>query len=103
MIQKILSGSVSEYDLSADEEQRCMECFQNLVAAQERVHLYQATSLLINRVDPTITVEEVMELHPELLKELGHLYEDEDRQCVEALQRVTDEAGTSAGATEGKE
>ncbi len=52
---------------------------------EDKIRIISATALLICRIDPNWTVEESMELHPDLLAGLHRLYMDEDARSIEAL------------------
>ena len=74
-----------------------MRTMVGMMEFQEKLTIIQATALLICRIDSEWTVEETMELHPDILSGLAALYVDEDNQSVEAL-----EAASSSEASEGK-
>ena len=59
----------------------------------EKTKLLGAAALLITRVDPDLDMEEVMELHPELIEELYKLYVDEENGSLEKLQSQDELAG----------
>ena len=52
---------------------------------QQKTEIITATALLMCRIDPEWTVEQTMELHPDLLKGLANLYRDEDMRSLEAF------------------
>ena len=81
-------------------EEEIGECLMEMIAFQERMSIIQATALLMCRIDPSWTVDQTMELHPDMLTELALLYSDEDRKTTEALEAA---AAPTGGATEGKQ
>mgnify|MGYP001387621917 CR=1 FL=1 len=95
--QDILKSPMPDY-LSKYEEE-IGECVMNMLEFQERTTLIQATALLICRVDNGWTVEQSMELHPDLLDGLARLYMDEESKSIDLLEK----ASTEGGAAEGKE
>ena len=82
-------------------EDEINECIMDMVAFQERVAIIQATALVMCRIDPSWTVDQTMELHPDLLAELAVLYTEEENKTTEALEAAS-AAAPSAGAAEGK-
>lgn len=52
---------------------------------EEKMQVIASTALLICRIDPEWTVEESMELHPDLLAALYVLYREEDERSVTAF------------------
>ena len=77
------------------------ECIMEMIAYQERAAIVQATALLMSRVDTTWTVDQTMELHPDLLAGLAELYSDEENKTIEALVDAAE--GASGGAAQGKD
>ena len=70
----------------------------SMIEFQEKAALIQATALLICRVNEAWTIEQTMELHPDLVADLAKLYTDEDNKTIDALE----EASNNSGAEEGK-
>ena len=66
---------------------------------QDRNRIFTSAALLINRVDPNIEVEDVMEVHPDLLDALDELYQEEEARDVSRLTVIKEEAeeGEPAG------
>lgn len=79
-------------------EDEIMESIIEMMAFQERVDIVQATAMIICRVNEKWTVEQSMDLHPDLIKLLSELYSEEDRRSTEALEAAVQ---TDTGA-EGK-
>ena len=67
-------------------EDEILECMIEMLAYQERVDIVQATALIICRLDNSWTVEQSMDLHPDLVKMLSKFYSEEDSREVEALE-----------------
>ena len=63
-------------------------------AQEDKVRIIAATALLMCRIDPQWSVEDSMELHPDLLAELYVLYMEEDARSLEAFETDGPEAGT---------
>ena len=70
-----------------------------MVQFNDRLTIIQSTALLICRIDPEWTVEQTMELHPDILADLSRLFIDEDNKSVDALELAQEE---SEGGAEGK-
>ena len=94
----LLASERPEYLDPYDEE--IGECIMEMVAFQERVSIIQATALIMCRIDSSWTVDQTMELNPELVTELALFYSDEDNKTVTALEAAAEEKGK--GAVEGK-
>ena len=90
-------SEASRPDYCTPYEDEVMRTMVGMMEFQEKLTIIQATALLICRIDSEWTVEETMELHPDILSGLAALYVDEDNQSVEAL-----EAASSSEASEGK-
>ena len=61
------------------------EAAASMGAFQEKQTIIQATCLLIMRLDAKWTVEDSLELHPDILDGLTKLYNDEDTKSLEAF------------------
>lgn len=88
VFQDIAGGTeayLSEYETEIAEATAAMGTFQ------EKQAIIQATCLLIMRVDPKWTVEDSLELHPDLLVGLMELYSDEDVKSLEAFEKDEEE------------
>ena len=70
-----------------------------MVAFQQRVSIIQATALIMCRIDTDWTVEETMEMNPELVADLALFYSEEDSNTTDALEAAANE---ESGAVEGK-
>jgi hypothetical protein len=68
-----------------------------MIAYQERVNIVQATTLIICRIDSSWTVDQSMELHPDLIADLTALYNDEDKRSTEALEAAVKTEGGAEG------
>ena len=96
VVQDLIKQPQPEYLAEFSEE--ITGCMMDMMAYQERVAIVQATSLIICRVDESWTIDQSMELHPDLIKLLAELYNEEDARQVEALEAAL---GAKKG-TEGK-
>lgn len=54
---------------------------------EDKVRVISATALLLCRIDANWTVEDTMNLHPDLIDELALLYKEEDQRSVEAFNQ----------------
>ena len=57
---------------------------------EDKVRVISATALLMCRIDTNWTVEDTMNLHPDLIDELALLYKEEDERSVEAFNQSED-------------
>lgn len=84
-------GSLPEYAKScADELTTVLERVSDM---NEKTKLLGAAALLMSRVDPDIDMDEVMDLHPELIEQLYLLYSDEENCSLERLEARAEAAG----------
>ena len=94
----LIIGERPEYLVPWEDE--IDECLVEMIAFQERVSIIQATALILCRIDPSWTVDQTMELNPDLVTELALLYSEEDAKTVEALEAAA--AEKAKGVVEGK-
>lgn len=73
----------------------------SLSAYQERLSLIQSTALLINRVDENWTIQDTMELHPDLIANIAILYHEEEQKSTEKLEDAQPKAPATK-TTKGK-
>lgn len=78
-------------------EDEILEAMIEMMAYQERVDIVQATALIICRVDEGWTVEQSMDLHPDLVKLLSKLYTEEDQRSTEALEAAVQQDAGAEG------
>ena len=81
-------------------EDEILERLVEMMAYQERTNVVQATALLICRVDENWTVDQSMDLHPDLVSGLARLYAEEDQKSTEALEAAAEQTEASV---EGKQ
>lgn len=62
------------------------EAAMHLLNSVERQNMARAISLIVSRIDPDFGVEDLNELHPDLIEGLAKLYADEEAKSVEALE-----------------
>lgn len=79
-------------------QEEIQDCIMVMLEFQDRTAVIQATALLICRIQDTWTIEQTMDLHPDLIHALAQLYIDEDNKSVDLLE----EASNKSGAAEGK-
>lgn len=71
-------------------QEEVTETLVSMLEFQERSSIIQATALLICRVDDGWTVDQTMELHPDLISALALLYYEEERKDTEKLEKKQD-------------
>ena len=72
-------------------QEQISEMMVEATEMQERNRVFTSAALLINRVDPNIDVEDVMEVHPDLLDALDELYQEEEARDTSRLTVISDE------------
>jgi hypothetical protein len=95
VMQDLMQQDRPEYLSSFEDE--ILENMIEMMAYQERVDIVQATALIICRVDEKWTVEQSMDLHPDLIKLLSTLYNEEDSREVEALESAAKQNSGAEG------
>lgn len=73
------------------------DCIMMMLEFQERTSVIQATSLLICRIDDSWTIEQTMDLHPDLIEALARLYIDEENKSVDLLEQAVADSGAAEG------
>ena len=69
-----------------------------MVSYQERAAVIQATALLIGRIDSSWTIDQTMELHPDLVADLALLYLDEENRALDAFEKPSEGEKEDDGA-----
>ena len=90
VLKRISTGDLTS-DLAPYAEE-IMACVSKMQSFAERHTLIVATCMMVHRVDPKWEVEDTLELHPDILRDLEMLYNDEERQTLDALQAAQDKA-----------
>lgn len=68
------------------------ELLNSLSLMQSKEELITALCLLMYRVDPGASVDDVLELHPDIVKGLALLYKDEERKSIEAFEKTEEKS-----------
>ena len=76
------------------------EVLERMQTAQYRRQVVCALAILMYRVDADISMDDVMDLHPDLIAALAAFYEEEEARTWEGYSQPTEEA--QEGETEGK-
>jgi len=85
----------AEYLAPYDDE--ITECIMEMMAFQERVGIIQATALIMSRIDNTWTVDQTMELNPDLVAALATFFGEEEQNTIEALEASAENSGPAEG------
>lgn len=96
VIETLGKGSF-DASLFADYEDELTEILSEMATLEERNKIAAAACLLIFRVDQDFGIEEVMELHPDIVADLYLLYLMEDQKSLEGFEKL------SETETEGKD
>lgn len=84
VMKDLLRDDRPDYLLPWEEE--VLENIIAMVAAQDRLQIVKATTLIICRIDSSWTIERSMDLHPDLVLDLNNFYNDEEAKSVDALE-----------------
>ena len=84
-------GSLPEYAKDYAEELAIV--MERVSDMNEKTKLLGAAALLMSRVDSDLDMDEVMDLHPELIEQLYLLYVDEENCSLERLEAKTEATG----------
>lgn len=95
------SKQVSE-QVEVDFTEELTNAVKEMSAGQVREELLMATCMLRYRVSPDMTMEDVTDLHPDLISGLAQLYRDEDRRSIEAFKALEAEKPQSVEEAEKK-
>lgn len=88
MITNILTvGAEGEQatEIAAKYQEELTAITNAMIAQEQRAEVVKAYCMLLYRIDATMTAEDAMALHPDLLAGLAALYNDEERKSVERL------------------
>lgn len=96
VIESLSGGSLSG-DLMEGHEDEMTALLSEMATLEERNKIAAAACLLYFRIDPNFGIEEVMELHPDIVADLYLLYLMEDQKSVEGFESVME------GQSEGKD
>jgi len=67
------------------------EVISVMSSQQAKVVLMNALCMLLYRVDAEFSVDDLAELHPDLIDALNELYQDEEKRSIERLQSAVEE------------
>jgi len=84
-----------EYLTPYDDE--ITECIMEMMAFQERISIIQATALIMSRIDNTWTVDQTMELNPDLVAALSTFFGEEESKTTEALEASSEDTPAVEG------
>lgn len=88
IIITILTGEANgklAAEIETEYAEEMQKAVNSIASTRAKEDLINATCLLIHRVDPTIGIGDVVELHPDLIAGLSELFRDEDRKSIEKL------------------
>jgi hypothetical protein len=103
LVTSILTQGASEgveQEVSEKYRDELNDIIRMMLSQEQRKGFVQAYCMLLYRVNSSLTVEDAMELHPDLLRDLAGLYVDEERKSVERLIEDTGADGTEETAVE---
>lgn len=93
LVTNTITGEASKLSdrLQKDFTTELGEITMSAIASNERSKFVKAFCMLLYRVDGSITADDAMALHPDLLDGLAALYDDEEARSVERLRSVVEE------------
>ena len=99
IFQMLVGNMPDKKNLLEPFEGEISEALTGLMAYQEKHRLAIAACMLMNRIDPSLTVEDALKLHPDIVDGLNALYNDEEAKNIEALEAAMadDKPKTEAG------
>lgn len=91
LVLKVISGNgESEGEKATVIEDEFAEevsvVIKNLTNAQTKEELLTATCLIRYRIDPNFEMDDIIQLHPDIISGLAKLYKEEDAKSVEKLE-----------------
>ena len=84
-----ITGNETEYSIDEDFGEELSTVMVELVHSEAKKKIVKAYSMLAYRINPELALDEVIELHPDLIEELAELYDDEEAKSVEKLESVS--------------
>jgi hypothetical protein len=81
-------GGAGDSSLLEGFETEATSALAAMMVHQERQHLIHAACLLMLRLDVEVSMDDVLELHPDLLVALAILYREEEAKSIEALEEA---------------
>ena len=75
----------AKYDVREHFNDEVDELLQALIAAEARKIMMKAYCLLMYRIDSEIEMNDVIELHPDIVTGLAELFDDEESKSIERL------------------
>lgn len=91
IIQQLGQPEISETLLAYEEE--FTQIANAMTAFQAQYQIVAAQSLISSRLDPSWTIEQTMELHPDLVADLHQLYQEEEAKILDQLEKAAEESG----------
>lgn len=89
LVLKVISGNGEGEDAAVIEDEFSEEVsivIRNLTNAQAKEELLTATCLIRYRIDPNFEMDDIIQLHPDIISGLAKLYKEEDAKSVEKLE-----------------
>ena len=81
-------GGAGDSRLLEGFEAEATNALSAMMVNQERQHLIHAACLLMLRLDVEVTMDDVLDMHPDLLVALAILYREEEAKSIEALEEA---------------
>jgi hypothetical protein len=86
-VLEALAGDLSDLDYIEPYLDEINECYAQMGIYQQKMTIVVATALIVNRLDAEWSITDTMnKLHPEVMKGLQDLYNDEEAKNVKALE-----------------
>lgn len=94
IIVEVLTGETKNRianEIESEYAEDIQSAVNSISASRTKEDLINAACLLIHRVDPTIEMGTVVELHPDIITGLSNLFKEEDMKSVEKLRKPEEE------------
>lgn len=104
IVTDIMTGNAKANDklsekIEAEFAEDIQKTLSELTNAQSKTDLVQAACMIINRVDSSFAVEDIVKQHPDLITALAELYREEEAKSIDKL-RSKEDAGDGPGELE---
>jgi hypothetical protein len=76
------------------------EAIKDITMSKSREDLVMAACLITNRIDPEFNINEVMEIHPDIISGLAILYREEESKSIERLQEASENGDNNEAKVE---
>jgi len=76
--------------IESEYSENIQEAIKEITISKSREDLVMAACLITNRIDSEFDINDIMQIHPDIVSELAQLYRDEEMKSIERLQESGD-------------